>query len=214
MNHFVYVTRKEASPYKKKIIDMTNEVQRSLREKFTFSYYFVGSSARNMITYDIKTNRGFDFDINYGINDSNEMYSPKELYSKIYIQLDRIKSKYGYNKIEKSTRVITLKKVDPITSKVIHSVDIAVVNDYKSKGLDCQQYIRFNKRDNSYIWQKQPSPYNFDKKVKCIKRVGMWNEVFNLYLKKKNNNTNNKKKSRAIYAETINEVEMQLIKKC
>ncbi len=61
MSHFVYVTRKEASPYKKRIIDMTNEVQRSLREKFTFSYYFVGSSARNMITYDTKTNRGFDY---------------------------------------------------------------------------------------------------------------------------------------------------------
>ena len=32
-----------------------------------------------MITYDPKTNTGFDFDKNIEVNDSNEDYSPKEL---------------------------------------------------------------------------------------------------------------------------------------
>lgn len=34
------------------------------RSDFTFQYTFIGSSSRNMITYDAKSNIGFDFDVN------------------------------------------------------------------------------------------------------------------------------------------------------
>ena len=40
-----------------------------------FSFDFIGSSARNMITCDYTTNKGFDFDMNYHINDPDEAFS-------------------------------------------------------------------------------------------------------------------------------------------
>ena len=69
MHNFIYVTEKEAKLYKKKLIEMTLELQDLIREHFTFQYHFIGSSERNMITYNPKTNVGFDFDIDYAIND-------------------------------------------------------------------------------------------------------------------------------------------------
>ena len=43
MYNFQYVTKKEAAPEKKNIIEMINEVQDIVRDKFTFQYMFVGS---------------------------------------------------------------------------------------------------------------------------------------------------------------------------
>lgn len=61
---FRYVTRKEAVEVKKVLISLINDVQDEVRDNFTFSYHFIGSSARNMITEDEKSNIGFDFDVN------------------------------------------------------------------------------------------------------------------------------------------------------
>ena len=50
MFHYEYVSKKEAAPYRDEFLDITHEVQNQLRDKFTFSFDFIGSSARNMIT--------------------------------------------------------------------------------------------------------------------------------------------------------------------
>ncbi|MBR4708265.1 MAG: hypothetical protein IKP29_09440, partial [Pseudobutyrivibrio sp.] len=62
------------------------------------------------------------------------------------------------------------------------------------------------KNQNNYVWAEQPKGYNLDKKVKWIKDNKLWDEVLDLYLYKKNYNDNPNKKSRALYAETINEI--------
>ena len=64
MYHFEYVSKKEAAPYKSQLIDLLNRVQDYVRDEFTFQFTFIGSSSRNMITYDPTTNVGFDFDVN------------------------------------------------------------------------------------------------------------------------------------------------------
>ena len=79
MNHFEYVSKSKYMPVKKELIKIINQVQDELREQFTFDYKFIGSSSRNMITYDPKTNKGYDFDINIEVNDFDENYSAKEL---------------------------------------------------------------------------------------------------------------------------------------
>lgn len=64
MYHFKYVTKAEARKVREKLENLVHEVQDEVRDNFTLQYYFIGSSARNMITYDPATNIGFDFDVN------------------------------------------------------------------------------------------------------------------------------------------------------
>ena len=69
MYHFEFVTKKQRAPIKKDLIAIINEVQNLLRGEFTFRFDFVGSDKHNMVTYDPKTNIGFDFDVNIEVND-------------------------------------------------------------------------------------------------------------------------------------------------
>lgn len=146
MHDFRYVTKNKAKPIKKELYQILNEVQDLIRDKFTFSFTPIGSSRHNMITYDTKSNIGFDFDINIEVNDDNEDFEPKEIRTIIRTAIDRIAPRYGYKSCENSTRVLKIKKVDAYHSHIIHSCDFAIVYNC---GDGRQQYIRFNK-DNNY----------------------------------------------------------------
>jgi len=66
MKHdFQYVPKKQVKELKKELRDMIHEIQDEVREYFTFQYRFIGSAARDMVTQDMKSNKGFDFDINF-----------------------------------------------------------------------------------------------------------------------------------------------------
>ena len=58
------------------------------------------------------------------------------------------------------------------------------------------------------MWNEQPQGYDLEDKVNWIKHQedNLWDEVLTVYLNKKNYNDNPDKKSRALYAETINEI--------
>ena len=78
MHDFRYVTKKQAQPIKDELYQILYMVQDLVRDNFTFSFTPIGSSSRNMITCDAKSNIGFDFDINIEVNDDNEDFEPKE----------------------------------------------------------------------------------------------------------------------------------------
>ena len=207
MYHYEYVSKREAAPYKKEILDIIHEVQNILRDKFTFSYYFIGSSSRNMITCDYNTNKGFDFDVNLRVNDEDEEYSAKEIKHLIMSAINNVALPRGYEYCNDSTRVITLKKRVSLSNRIEYSCDFATVYDWEDdKGKKHRQYIRYQKNQNSYYWDNQPNGYYLEKKVQWIKKRGLWEEVLAVYLDKKNFNNNPNKKSRSLYAETINEV--------
>lgn len=202
MYHFEYVSKKEAAPYKAELIEILHQVQDYVRDDFTFQFTFIGSSSRNMITYDPTTNIGFDFDVNITVNDDDEDYSPEEIRTILHNAFSRFMTVYGYNKCEQSTRVISIKVVDQWSSRVIRSCDFAVVYE----GRNGQQYIRFNKERNYFSWEFQTQPYKeLEFRADYLKENGHWNEVLEVYLDKKNNNYNPDKHSRSLYAETINE---------
>ena len=202
MYHFEYVSKKEAAPYKAELIEILHQVQDYVRYDFTFQFTFIGSSSRNMITYDPTTNIGFDFDVNITVNDDDEDYSPEEIRTILHNAFSRFMTAYGYNKCEQSTRVISIKVVDQWSSRVIRSCDFAVVYE----GRNGQQYIRFNKERNYFSWEFQTQPYKeLEFRADYLKENGHWNEVLEVYLDKKNNNYNPDKHSRSLYAETINE---------
>ena len=204
MHDFCYVARKSAAPLKAELNEIINQVQDLVREKFTFQYTFVGSSSRNMITYDRNSNIGFDFDVNIEVNDDEENYSASEIKNTIRSALDRIAPRYGYSYCEDSTRVLTIKVIDYSHSRIVHSCDFAIVNNY---GNGKQQYIRYNKDTQTYTWEEQSKGYLYlPEKIDWLKKKKLWNEFLDYYIEKKNKNMDPDKHSRAIFAESVNEM--------
>lgn len=204
MHDFRYVTKKQAQPIKDELYQILYMVQDLVRDNFTFSFTPIGSSSRNMITCDAKSNIGFDFDINIEVNDDNEDFEPKEIRTIIRTAIDRVAPRYGYKNCEDSTRVLTIKKVDTSHSRIIHSCDFAIVYNC---GDGRQQYIRFNKDNNYYFWEYQGKGFvGLEKKMDWLKRENLWGELQDYYIYKKNCNDNPDKHSRLIFAESINEM--------
>ena len=202
MHHFEYVSKSQAAPYKAKLIEIIHKVQDEVRNDFTFQFTFIGSSSRNMITFDSTTNKGFDFDVNIEVNDDDENFKPDEIRMILRNALTRISRQYGYDRCEDSTRVITIKTIDHWHSRVSHSCDFAIVYEGKAG----QQYIRFNKETGNYTWEFQKQPNReLEKRADFLKKNDHWAEVRYVYLDKKNNNDDPNKHSRSLYAETINE---------
>lgn len=204
MHDFVYVTKASARPVKNELIQIIYETQDIVSPYFTFQFRPVGSSSRNMITYDQKSNIGFDFDFDLEINDEEEEYSAEEIRHIIKNAIDQVAPIYGYNHCEDSTRVLTIKKVNTLTSKILHSCDFAIICNC---GDGRQQYIRFNKNRNNYTWEYQGKGFkNLENKITWLKHNGHWNELQDYYIDKKNRNNNPYKHSRSILAESINEM--------
>ncbi len=211
MQHdFQFISKKD--PRVKKayndIQDILKEVQRVLRKKFTFRFYVVGSYKRNMITYDAKSNKGYDFDFNIEVNGANNKYQPKELKDMLRNAIGAVCIKYGYDYPEDSTRVLTIKMKDRKKSCILHSCDFAIVNNYiDDEGDEGQEYIRYNKEHKNYRWYEQPKGYYMlPEKTDWIKDNGLWQVMRDLYIEKKNKNDNRDVHSRTIFAITVHEI--------
>lgn len=204
MHDFCYVSKREAVPVKAELLDIIHEVQDIVRDDFTFQYTFIGSSSRNMITYDRKSNIGFDFDVNIEVNDDDENYEPKEIRTIIRKALDRVARQHVYDYCEDSTRVLTIKKKDRPNSRIIHSCDFAIINNCDGGR---QQYIRYNKDHQTYTWEYQGSGFEtLPDKINWLNKNGYWGDLRDYYIEKKNGNSNPQKHSRSIYAEVITEM--------
>lgn len=204
MYHYRYATKEELKPVKAELEEIIHRVQDEVRDDFTFSYYYVGSSAknRNLVTYDPTTQTGFDFDVNIDVNDDEEDYSPKEIREILSEAFNRVVRHYGYRNCEDSTSVLTIKFMDSSNPyRIDHSCDFAIVHEGKTR----QQYIRFNKKQGTYTWEFRPKGFkHLEERAEWLKQHKLWGEVQKLYLHKKNTNTNPDKHSRSLYAETIN----------
>lgn len=208
MYNFQYVSKRHLFPVKHNLIQIINFVQDDLRKDFTFRYDFVGSVKRNMVTYDVGSNVGFDFDVNIQVNDDECRFSAKEIRTKIRLTLNKVALRFGYDNAEDSTRVLTIKVKDKQNSSILHSCDFAIINNYiDDDGNKCQEYIHFNKKQTTYTWEEQPYGYYLlDEKAAWIRDNGYTDEMRKLYLRKKNFNTDLNKHSRSIYAETVHEI--------
>lgn len=204
MHDFVYVTKKSAKPIRDELYEIIYQVQDLVEDYFTFQFKPVGSSSMNMITYDTKSNKGFDFDFDLAINDDNEDYTPDKIRYIIKNAINQVAPRYGYKHCEDSTRVLTIKKVNTFNSTIEHRCDFALVYNCKDGR---QQYIRFNKKNGNYTWEFQGKGFkNLDNKIAWLKQNGYWIELQDYYIDKKNSNDNPNKHSRSILAESINEM--------
>lgn len=204
MHNFIYVTKNEAKPIKDELYQILFQVQHIVKTSFTFQFTPVGSSSKNMITYDKNSNIGFDFDFNIEVNDDNENYSATEIHNIIKTAINQVAPRYGYKNCEESTSVLTIKKINKSTGKIIHSCDFALVYNCNDGQ---QQYIRFNKKNNNYTWEFRGKGFTgLSQKIKWLKKNHYWGELRNYYIVKKNHNNDSNKHSRSIFAEAINEM--------
>lgn len=209
MHHFEYVPNIEWKPIKEELLEIIHSLQDEVRDDFTFQYHFVGSNKHKMITRDLNSNAGFDFDVNIEVNDPDEEYSPKEIRDILREGLNKVTNPsgclvFGYNYAEDSTRVLTIKVKDTANSCILYSCDFCII--YECDG-GRQQYIHYNKKQNSYSWEFQPKGfYRLYDKIKWLKTNKLWQQVRDTYIYKKNTNTDDNKKSRSIFAETIHQV--------
>ena len=90
MYHFQYVSKKELKPAKKQLMELIHKVQDEVRDSFTFQYKFVGSVQRNMVTCDVKSNAGFDFDVNIMVNDDDKDFEAEEIKNILMLSLIHI----------------------------------------------------------------------------------------------------------------------------
>ena len=174
MKHFEYVTKKEFGPVKEELINLIKLVQDDVREHFTFRYDFIGSSSRNMITREVGDNVGYDFDVNIRVNDPDNKYTAKKIRNILKAAFDKHGKLFLYDNAEDSKRVLTIKVKDKKNSKILHGCEFAVVNDYiDDDGYECQEYIHFNKSQNTYEWQEQPDGYYLlNERIADIKEYG------------------------------------------
>ena len=188
MHDFEYVPKEEWKPIRDELLEIIHRLQNEVRDDFTFQYHFVGSSKRKMITRDRNSNIGFDFDVNIEVNDPDGDYSAKEIRNILHKGLDKVTNPYGcpvfgYDYTEDSTRVLTIKVKDGTNSRILHSCDFCIIYEC---GNGRQQYIRYNKKQNSYSWEYQPKGYmELPSKMEWTKKHGLWQQVRDIYICKK-----------------------------
>lgn len=188
---------------------LLREVREELKKHYTFQHGLVGSYARNMITYDQKSNVGFDFDVNIYPNDDEQKFTPDQIKLLFKKALDHHVKDHGFDYAEDSTRVLTIKIKDRKHSRVLFSVDFAFVYNYTYEdGTQRQQYIRHNKKQGVYTWEDQPEGYYMlPEKISWIKEKGLWtSELRPYYLAKKNANTDPDAHSRTIFTIAVHEI--------
>lgn len=207
-HNFVYVSKRNSqvkSAYSN-ALDLLHEAQKIIKEEhgMTFAYYVVGSYKRNMLTHDPSTNVGFDFDFNIVFNNKYN-YSPAKLKNSLRGALNQIARKYQFDFPEDSTRVLTLKVKDRKQSKIVYSIDLAIVNE------DFTKYIHFNKsylqNEYAYRWQQMPQGYEeFSHKFDALKKSGHSDKLREEYLRRKNTNMDSNVHSRDILIQTVNDL--------
>ena len=208
MHDFKYISKKDdkvRNAYEN-LKALITEVQKELRDCYTFQYNPVGSYKRNMITYDTKSNIGFDFDIDIKPNTDAK---PKEIKQQFRNALNKHAKNYGFDYPEDSTRVLTIKVKDRKQKRIVYGVDFAFLHDYSDdEENERQEYIRFNKNQGSYTWEEQPyNHYTLQKKIDWIKEKNLWEAALKpYYIEKKNENIDTNLHSRSIFAIAVHEI--------
>lgn len=203
---FEFVSKSEIKIVKNEIDLLIRKLQSVLRtEGITFQPALVGSAGRSLVTKQIGGNKGYDFDYNFSIQKSPDI-NAKQLKLIFIKKLNALLQGTNYKQAEDNTQAMTIKVVDTRNSRIVHSCDFAIVNEYEENGDFFQEILVRDKNDNSYKWNKRPFGKNYDVKIANLLANGLWEELKQEYLKLKNRNNDPEKKSYPLYYEAINNV--------
>lgn len=206
---YQFATKKDVKVANKWCTSILKEVQKQVRDYFTFDFRLIGSGGKHLVTY----NEGQPFDLDYNIiiqKDKQSLHGKPEKIKKIFI--DAFETVFSetityfnvdeYFKINNSTSVITLKYIS--SGMLEFSFDVAIMQENENGYLE---KIIFDKKNNVFIWNKVKQSDNLYDKAVQVKQNYDWNKVRNRYLELKNKCLSNQDdtKSFSIFVQVINE---------
>lgn len=206
---YEYVSRTKYTPVRIKLEKIISKIRTELKANYTFQDVLIGSGRKKLITQEVGSNKGFDFDYNLSLQKvKNDNKNAKTIREDFFKAFKKFEKEFNY-KTEDSTYVITIKFIDHKNKKIRHSCDFAIVNDYEDNNGNSQQEIIIRDKKNNkpnYLWNQRPVGSNYVYKLRNIETGGIWNELRTEYLKLKNNNKDKNKKSFHLFYEAINNV--------
>lgn len=181
------------------------ELQRELKDYFTFQFTLIGSGGKKLVTQN--ENGPFDLDYNLVIQKDKKDFinNPKKVKQLFidafnYILPNKIS---GYKYASDSTSVITLKKIE--YRKLVFSFDCAIM-------VECDngftyKLVNDKHNGNNYIWNQVPKSKDYEYKLQLIKENNLWKKFKNRYLELKNYHLkrNDNVASFSVFLETLNE---------
>lgn len=204
---YEYIGKNTLKPVKEKVDKIIRELQGKLRkEGITFEPKIIGSGSRNLVTRVKRGNTGFDFDYNFSLQKAGGL-SEKDLKLLVISKLEEVIKNTKYISVSNGKTSMKIKVINSKKSKIVHSCDFAIVNDYESDNRDlCQEILVRDKTSDRYFWNEKPKRKNYIMKIENIKSNGLWGELREEYLKLKDNNHDSKKKSFNLFYEGLNNV--------
>lgn len=178
-----------------------------LKEYFTFQFNLIGSGGIKLVT---RNGSDGEYDLDYNLiiqKDKQNLFSNPKRIKEIFIEaFNDVNPNFGFKNAENSSSVITSKLV--YDNRLYFSFDVAILCEgYNGNYLKITQ----NKKTSQYYWSEIKSSRNYKSKMNALKKLGVWNEVRNLYLSKKNMHLSRQDEiaSFSVLLETLNELSSQ-----
>ncbi len=207
---FEYVTRAEYQPVREELEAIIHRAQKFMREKYdtTFQYRLIGSGKRHLITRVKGGNGGYDFDYNLILPDPGDGYHYiAKVIKEQFLEAFQFAVKgTKYKSPENSTSAVTIKVVNQVQSKVLHSCDFAIIY-YPTDNIDDGYKYLKNWKDGRYSFEMRNLSHKSDYKLsEILEYSDGWKCIREEYLKLKNKNRDPDKHSYILYLEAINNV--------
>ena len=200
---YKYVSKEERDSLAKACEDIILNVQKSVKEYFTFEYRLIGSGEKRLITQN-GVGGPFDLDYNFILKkDKQELSSYPEKIKNIFLNaFNEVNTEFNFKFASNSTSVITSKLV--LNRKLKFSFDVAIMIEGNNGNLYKLIYDKFSGR---YLWNEVRKTKNYSVKFKRIKEEGYWEDFKERYLDNKNLHLtrNEEIPSFSVFLETLNE---------
>lgn len=185
-------------------MDILHEVQKNIKDYFTFDIRLIGSGDKRLVTQN--NDEAFDLDYNIILQKDKKdlLDNPKQIKEIFVKRFQNVLQKYvpNYSHVCDSTSVITAKLVNK--NKLSFSFDVAIIVE----GDDgCFYKLINDKKTGRYIWNQVKQSANYMERFKAVKDSGKWLEFKQRYLQLKNMHLSRQEeiKSFSIFLETLNE---------
>lgn len=210
---FEYVTKAEYKPYRQEVEEIIRRAQNIMKTKYdtTFQFKLIGSASRHLITKIKNGNRGYDFDYNLILQRAS-IANPKSLKDQFMHAFSEAVKRTPYSMPEDSTSSITIKVVDQAGSRILRSIDLAIIY-YPNEDVDEGYMYLKNWKNGRYSFEQRKLSQNIEWKLnEILEYSDGWTRVRDEYLKLKNKNEKigSNKKSFILYLESVHNVYNQI----
>ncbi len=181
-----------------------HEIQKEVKEYFTFDIRLVGSGDKRLVTRN--SNEAFDLDYNIILqNDKKGLLNEPKRIKEIFVTSFNtvLKTRVSnYTHVSDSTSVITVKIVKD--NRLEFSFDVAIIVEGDNGWF---YRLTHDKQRDRYIWNQVKHSKNYFERFKAAKEKGYWLQFKKRYLELKNLHLSRQDnvKSFSIFLETLNE---------